>query len=108
MTHVPAHHSAAGLPVSGLPVSGLIEGFYGPPWTWVDRERAVRFLAEHGANTYLYAPKNDPLHRDRWREPYLPEEWRRFAHLAGVCAEVEVDLPTPGEPVSPTMRAHRR
>lgn len=79
-------------PVTGIPVTGLIEGFYGPPWSWADRERAVRFLADHGANTYLYAPKNDPLHRDRWREPYLPEEWRHFADLVGVCAEVGVDF----------------
>lgn len=61
--------------------AGIIEGFYGPPWSFDDRLRAVRFLGEHGGNTYVYAPKNDPLHRDRWREPYLPEEWERFAGL---------------------------
>lgn len=84
--------NSAAAPSTGLPVTGLIEGFYGPPWSWPDRERAVRFLGYHGANTYVYAPKNDPLHRDRWREPYLPEEWQRFAMLVDVCAEVGVDF----------------
>jgi hyaluronoglucosaminidase len=73
-------------------VRGVIEGFYGRPWSWEERERLVPFLAEHGLNAYAYAPKNDPLHRDRWREPYLPEDWDRFSHLAGRCAAAGVDF----------------
>lgn len=75
-----------------IPVRGLIEGFYGPPWTFEDRHRAVRFLAERGGTSYVYAPKNDPLHRDRWREPYLPDEWERFARLRRDAAALGVDL----------------
>lgn len=75
-----------------LDVVGIIEGFYGPPWGWPQRQRAIRFLASQGANTYLYAPKNDPLHRDRWREPYLRDEWERFSELADIGDELGVDL----------------
>ncbi len=32
-------------------------------------------------NLYVYAPKNDPLHRDRWREPYPEDEMRAFSAL---------------------------
>ncbi len=49
---------------------GLIEGFYGTPWSWDLRREVCRTLAGAGMDTYVYAPKDDPLHRDRWREPY--------------------------------------
>ncbi|MFA9445046.1 beta-N-acetylglucosaminidase domain-containing protein [Egicoccus sp. AB-alg6-2] len=78
--------------MSALAVRGVVEGFYGRPYTWEDRHRMVQFLGGCGANTYVYAPKNDPLHRDRWQEPYLAEEWRRFAELAEAGAQVGVDV----------------
>jgi hyaluronoglucosaminidase len=45
-----------------------------------------------GMNLYVYAPKNDPLHRDQWREPYPEEEMGRFGELieCGTAAGVEV------------------
>ena len=49
---------------------GIIEGFYGPPWSWADRRRISETLAEAGMDTYVYAPKDDPRHRERWREHY--------------------------------------
>ena len=49
---------------------GIIEGFYGPPWSWADRHDIGASLAAAGMDTYVYAPKDDPLHRHRWREPY--------------------------------------
>lgn len=30
---------------------------------------------------YIYAPKDDPLHRERWRDPYPDDELRRFEQL---------------------------
>jgi len=51
-------------------VRGIIEGFYGPPWSWADRRLVSETLAAAGMDTYVYAPKDDPLHRERWREPY--------------------------------------
>jgi hyaluronoglucosaminidase len=49
---------------------GIIEGFYGPPWSWDDRRFLSEQLAAAGMDTYVYAPKDDPLHRERWRDPY--------------------------------------
>ena len=57
-----------------FPVRGVIEGFYGAPWTHAARLDAVAFLAERGMNAYVYAPKDDPRHRTRWREPYDEQE----------------------------------
>lgn len=60
---------------------GYGEGFYGPPHSWEDREFLVDYLGSHGLNTYVYAPKNDPYHRDRWRDPYPKSELDEFERL---------------------------
>ena len=52
---------------------GAIEGFYGSPWTQDERLDQLDFYGRFKLNTYIYAPKDDPYHRDRWREPYPPE-----------------------------------
>lgn len=49
---------------------GIIEGFYGEPWTFVKRKKAIDFIIENKMNTYMYAPKDDFYHRKKWREPY--------------------------------------
>jgi hyaluronoglucosaminidase len=49
---------------------GAIEGFYGSPWTHQERLDQLAFYGRFKLNTYIYAPKDDPYHRDRWREPY--------------------------------------
>jgi hyaluronoglucosaminidase len=53
---------------------GIIEGFYGKPWTHENRLDVIDFLRNNNLNTYVYAPKNDPYHRDLWKEPYSLEE----------------------------------
>mgnify|MGYP001146358609 CR=1 FL=1 len=63
----------AGVEVSdhpSMPLRGTVEGFYGPPWTTAERLDHLGFLGDTKANTYIYAPKNDPYHREQWREPY--------------------------------------
>jgi len=62
-------------------IRGLIEGFYGRPWTWGERTEVARWCAERGMDHYVYAPKDDPLHRHRWREPYPADELDAFARL---------------------------
>lgn len=55
------------MPVTQL---GTIEGFYGKPWTWEEREETVLFLAQHGYRFYLYAPKADPFLRRKWQQDH--------------------------------------
>lgn len=49
---------------------GVIEGFYGTPWSQDERLAMLDYLGAHRMNTYEYAPKDDPYHRQKWREPY--------------------------------------
>ncbi len=72
------------------PESGLIEGFYGQPWSWREREAALVTLARAGMGLYLYAPKDDPYHRDQWREPYPVETVASFATLFGRAQQLGV------------------
>ena len=60
---------------------GAIEGFYGSPWTPAERLDQLEFYGRFKLNTYIYAPKDDPFHRDRWREPYPPDVADQLAAL---------------------------
>ncbi len=51
-------------------VRGYIEGFYGKPWKSDERLEMLELMALFGENTHYYAPKDDPYHRNRWRECY--------------------------------------
>ncbi|NED95944.1 beta-N-acetylhexosaminidase [Phytoactinopolyspora alkaliphila] len=65
----------------GLGWRGTIEGFYGPPWSHRDRLTHLEFAGRHKLNAYVYAPKDDPFHRARWREPYPATELAQLAEL---------------------------
>ncbi|MER3403102.1 MAG: hypothetical protein C4337_07345 [Armatimonadota bacterium] len=60
---------------------GVVEGFYGVPWRHAARLRMLDYMGAHKMNIYLYAPKDDPYHRDRWRVPYPAEEAERLHEL---------------------------
>ncbi|MFD1719215.1 protein O-GlcNAcase [Georgenia deserti] len=71
---------------------GVIEGFYGPPWTHQDRLDILAFCERHRLTHYVYAPKDDPFHREQWREPYPDEELARLADLAAAATEAGVEM----------------
>jgi len=69
---------------------GIIEGFYGRPWTWDEREATIAYLAPHGYGFYLYAPKVDFHLRRRWQEDHPRDQADALARLAARCAELGV------------------
>ncbi|QNO37716.1 beta-N-acetylglucosaminidase domain-containing protein [Protaetiibacter sp. SSC-01] len=71
---------------------GVIEGFYGEPWTHEERLRLVAELGRLGMNRYVYAPKDDPYHRKRWRESYPEPEGARLAELVAASHAAGVEL----------------
>lgn len=75
-----------------FPVRGIIEGFYGEPWSFADRLDAVGFMAAHRLNTFMYAPKDDPYHRELWREPYPEDTFAQIRELKEACDRDEVDF----------------
>ncbi|MGF0116610.1 beta-N-acetylhexosaminidase family protein [Promicromonospora sp. Marseille-Q5078] len=64
-----------------MPLRGTIEGFYGEPWTHAERLDQLAFYGDVKANTYVYAPKDDPYHREKWREDYPADKLAELAEL---------------------------
>src|SRR5437588_8165059 len=64
---------------------GVIEGFYGTPWSFEEREESVVFLPARGYSFYHYAPKADLTLRERWREEAPAETMRGLARLSRLC-----------------------
>jgi hyaluronoglucosaminidase len=80
--------TVAGVRVSdypAMPLRGVIEGFYGSPWTTAERLDQMAFYGDVKANTYVYAPKDDPYHRDRWRDPYPADKLAELGELVGAA-----------------------
>jgi hyaluronoglucosaminidase len=82
-------------------VRGVVEGFYGVYYTWPERTDLIQFIGRHGYNLYIYAPKDDWHHRQRWSHPYPVTALRAFAacvaaaQAAGVqfCYALHCSLP---------------
>lgn len=70
--------------------TGVIEGFFGPQWPEEDRLSYASFLAQCGGNFYIYAPKQDPYLRKKWRETWQTDyvdklkNYARTFHAHGV------------------------
>lgn len=70
-----------------IPWRGVVEGFYGQPWSNQERAEQFSFYQQKGLNAYIYAPKDDPYHRSRWREPYPPAELKALLALSSAAKE---------------------
>ncbi len=69
-----------------VPFRGTVEGFYGTPWSHKARLSQIEFYGRNKMNVYIYGPKDDPYHRDHWRQPYPQEEAARIKEL-NECAK---------------------
>ena len=69
---------------------GVVEGFYGPPWSWADRQDTIELLAGHGFGFYVYAPKADAFLRKRWREDHPAQAADHIRRLSARCGELGV------------------
>jgi len=72
--------------------NGCVEGFYGRPWTWPERLKTIRLLGALGLGTYVYAPKDDLLHRERWSERYPDAEMEWFKRMLDTGRACGVDI----------------
>ncbi|MDR1464364.1 MAG: beta-N-acetylglucosaminidase domain-containing protein [Oscillospiraceae bacterium] len=71
---------------------GFLEGFYGKPWSVEQRKGMIDLMARHRMNTYFYAPKDDPYHRDRWEECYDSENLSALCDVLRFSAEKNMDF----------------
>lgn len=73
-----------------VPKRGIVEGFYGEPWSHEDRLSITAFLGDNKMNTYIYAPKDDIKHREKWREDYNETEKQAFSEIIDCCKSNKV------------------
>ncbi len=72
---------------------GVVEGFYGQPWSHVDRLSLLEFFGDYKLNTYIYGPKDDPYHScPHWRDPYPESEARQISELVRAAESNQVDF----------------
>ena len=69
---------------------GLVEGYYGNPYSDADRKSLLEFFGRAKMNVYIYGPKDDPYHRDRWREEYPADMAQMISGLASAAAQHKV------------------
>lgn len=70
---------------SPIPLRGIVEGFYGTTWITAQRSDMLNFCRSHGLNAYIYAPKDDPYHRHKWREPYPANQIAELRNLVDIA-----------------------
>ncbi|MGH0028213.1 MAG: beta-N-acetylglucosaminidase domain-containing protein [Myxococcota bacterium] len=90
---------------------GVVEGFYGTPWSHAERLACLERMGAWGMNRYVYAPKEDPLHRARWREAYPRAQQDEFAELVARGDECGVQAGfalSPGLSIEYASRDDRR
>ncbi len=78
--------------VLSTPILGIVEGFFGPLWSWQQRARVVATLAPAGYARYVYAPKGDAALRRHWDAPYEPLWLAQIEAFAKRCTELGVEL----------------
>lgn len=71
---------------------GLIEGFYGTPWSHAERLDLIDYLGSHRMNTFEYAPKDDPYHREQWRDPYPTDKLAELGELVDRAIDNHVNF----------------
>ena len=73
--------------------TGVIEGFYGRPWSLSQRKKLINQFTEFGGlNTYIYAPKDDFKHRQKWRELYSVTELQEISQIVEICKNNNVNF----------------
>ena len=73
---------------------GVIEGYYGRPWTVLQRERLIGLLGDWNLDTFLCSPKDQPDHRIYWKEPLSESALAKLKNLVDVGKSVGVDVGT--------------
>ena len=82
-------------------IFGVIEGFYGTPWSHENRLACIDFISQVGWNTYVWAAKQEPRHRDQWNDPFTDDELTCFSELSHRATTVDVAVGlTPGDNAS--------
>ncbi len=73
---------------------GVIEGFFGPPWSWRQRNELISFFQkyENIYRFYIYGPKADDYLRRRWQQDWPTAQWEQLVRLRDAYKQAGVDF----------------
>lgn len=77
--------------MSSQPI-GIIEGFFGPEWSWDARHHFCESLDSYGGQFYIYAPKRDSFLRKNWTQKHPIEIWDNLKSLSAKCKKKNIAL----------------
>ena len=75
-----------------IPLRGFVEGYYGYPWPFEAKMGLIKDSSKYKMNVYIYAPKDDPYHKSRWRELYPEDKANELKQLAEVSTAHNVSF----------------
>lgn len=75
-----------------IPLRGFVEGYYGYPWSFEAKMGLIKDSSKYKMNIYIYAPKDDPYHKSRWRELYPENKANELKQLAEVSTAHNVSF----------------
>lgn len=73
-------------------IRGFIEGYYGIPWSNEDRKSLMEFGGQFKTTSYIFAPKDDPYHREKWDDLYPEEELDEISDMVAVGKQNKTDF----------------
>ena len=71
---------------------GLVEGYYGNPYSEANRMSLFEMFGRMKMNVYIYGPKDDAYHKNRWRENYPEELGNKIKEYVDAAKANKVDF----------------
>ncbi len=92
-------------------MAGVVEGFYGPQWSFHATEQMLQFMHRQGFNTFVYAPKNAPYLRAQWNVLFPAQALNALHHLVVVAQNNHIQFVcsiSPGLSIEYSSRRNRQ
>lgn len=75
-----------------VPERGLVEGYYGNPYSEANRMSFFEMFGRQKMNVYIYGPKDDVYHKDKWREKYPAAQGKKITQYVNAAKANKVDF----------------
>ena len=75
-----------------VPQRGLVEGYYGNPYSEANRMSLFEMFGRQKMNVYIYGPKDDVYHKDKWREKYPAAQGKKITQYVNAAKANKVDF----------------
>ena len=75
-----------------VPHRGLVEGYYGNPYSEANRMSLFEMFGRQKMNIYIYGPKDDVYHKDKWREKYPAAQGKKITQYVNAAKANKVDF----------------